>query len=143
MHRPAFEEGSPRDGVPLRESRPHPVERLGLLWREPVERRDLEQLPVEPKHRAERSIAEPRRACHYGVEHWLDVGRRATDDAENLARRRLALQGLPCLVEQSYILDGDHRLVGKGLEERDLFVRERICLGAPEPYRAYRHPLPQ
>src|SRR5215470_882779 len=123
MHRPAFEEGSPRDGVPLRESRPHPVERLGLLWREPVERRDLEQLPVEPKHRAKRSIAEPRRACHYGVEHWLDVGRRATDDAENLARRRLALERLLRLGEQPDVLNSDDGLVGERLEESNLTVR--------------------
>src|SRR5262249_47909712 len=62
-----------------------------------------------------------------GVEDRLHVRRRTTDDAEYLGRCRLMLQGfaqfcvtLLDLLEQPHILDGDHRLVGKGLNQIDL-----------------------
>jgi hypothetical protein len=35
--------------------------------------------------------------------------------------------------EQAHILDGDDGLVGKGLEKRDLAVREEFDLGAADP----------
>ena len=49
------------------------------------------------------------------VEDRLEIGRRAGDDAEDLARRRLLLQRLLGLVEQPHVLDRDDRLVGEGL----------------------------
>ena len=51
------------------------------------------------------------------IQHRLDIRRRAGDDAKNLTRRGLLLQRLLELVEQPDILDGDHRLVGEGLQE--------------------------
>ena len=75
----------------------------------------------------------PRSALDDGVEHRLHIRGRAADDAEHLGRRRLMLQGLAqfCvaflqLFEQPDILDGDHRLVGEGLYERDLLLGERL-----------------
>ena len=69
--------------------------------------------------------ANPRGALDDGVEHRLHVRRRAADDAEHLGRCRLMLQRLAqfCVAlldffEQPHVLDGDHRLVGEGFEER-------------------------
>src|SRR5215475_1392332 len=57
-----------------------------------------------------------------GVEHRLDVRRRAADDAQHLRRCSLMLQGLAqfCVafldfLEQPDILDGDDRLICEGL----------------------------
>src|SRR5712692_8976443 len=81
-------------------------------------------------------------AFGHGVEQRLDVRRRAADDAEDLARRRLLLQGLGKvavarlqLLEQADVLDGDDGLRGEGLEERDLLVGERPDLCAAKGYR--------
>ena len=74
----------------------------------------------------------PRGALDDGVEDRLHVRRRAADDAEHLGRCRLMLQGLAqfCVAlleffEQPHVLDGDHRLIGEGFEQRDLFIGER------------------
>src|SRR5215471_10557219 len=71
----------------------------------------------------------PRGAFDDGVEDRLHVCRRAADDAENLGRGRLMLQGLSqlCIAllkffEKSYVLDGDYGLVSKSLEQRDLLL---------------------
>ena len=77
----------------------------------------------------------PRGALDDGVEHRLHVRRRAADDAEHLGRRRLMLQrlaqfrvALAEFLEQAHVLDGDHGLIGEGLEQRDLLVGERTNL---------------
>src|SRR5687768_15358322 len=79
--------------------------------------------------------AHPRGALDDGIEHRLHVRWRAADDAEHFGRSSLMLKRLAQfsiafldLFEQSYILDGDDRLRGKGFEERDLLVRERADL---------------
>src|SRR5690242_14764138 len=38
------------------------------------------------------------------------------------------------LLEQSHVLDGDHRLVGEGLEQSNLLVRERPDLHTANAY---------
>ena len=48
------------------------------------------------------------------------------------------LRSLLQFVEQAHILDGDHRLVGEGLEERDLSLREELRLGTEDRDRANR-----
>ena len=81
----------------------------------------------------------PRRALDDGVEHRLHVRRRAADDAEHLGRCGLMLQGLAQfriallnLFEQPDVLDGDHRLVGEGFEQRDLLLGEGTDFGVDE-----------
>ena len=71
--------------------------------------------------------ANPCRALDDSIEHRLDIGRRAADDAENLARRSLLLQSFAQIrvallefFEQPHVLDGDHGLGGESFEERDL-----------------------
>jgi hypothetical protein len=92
----------------------------------------MHQLTVERGDDAEFSIAEPYRAGHNCVEHRLDLGRRARDHPQNLGGRCLLLErfgergvlGLK-LGEQPRVLDGDGRLIGEGLYQSDLTVRER------------------
>jgi hypothetical protein len=91
------------------------------------------------------SLTQSSGALRDRVEHGLDIGRRAADDTQDLARRRLllkrlrqvAITGLQ-LLEQPHILDGDDGLVGEGLEQGDLAVREEPGLDAPEADRANR-----
>ena len=63
----------------------------------------------------------PGGALDDGVKNRLHIRRRAADNAEHLGRCSLMLQGLAqfCValldsLKQPYVLDGDHRLVGKG-----------------------------
>src|SRR6266478_5625679 len=54
----------------------------------------LDQLAIELKEPAEEATAEPDGALRNRVEHRLNVGRRAGDDAQDLAGGRLLLQAL-------------------------------------------------
>ncbi len=45
-------------------------------------------------------------------------------------------------LEQAHVLDGNHRLVGEGLEQRDLSLREKLDLGAAQRDRADRDAFP-
>jgi hypothetical protein len=83
-------------------------------------------------------MAEPQGAPHDGVEHRLNVGGGARDDAQDLGRCRLLLQRLGQvtvtsleLLEEPHVLDGDDGLVGERLQEVDLFVGEGRGLQAP------------
>ena len=58
------------------------------------------------------------------VEHRRGVGHRAADHLQHLGRGGLLLQRLLGLVEQPRVLDRDHRLMGKGLQQRDFLFRE-------------------
>ena len=69
-----------------------------------------------------RRVAQPQRALGDRVEHRLHVGRRARDHAQDLADRRLLLERFLGLVEQAHVFDRDRRLVGEGLQQRDLLV---------------------
>ena len=78
------------------------------------------------------NAANPRSAFYDGIEHWLHVRRRATDDAEHLGRCRLMFQRLAqfCvalldLFEKPHVFDGDHRLIGEGFEKLNLPFSER------------------
>src|SRR5262249_61610228 len=69
----------------------------------------------------------PRRALNYGVEDRLHVRRRPADNAEHLGGCRLMFQSLAQfrvalldLLEESHILDGNHRLGSGRLEKRGI-----------------------
>ena len=99
----------------------------------------LKPFAVEPIDARDSGVAEVDGALQDRVEDRLHVGRRATDDTKDLARRRLLVERLGHLGvgvrersvlllqfrEQPHVLDGDHGLGGKGLEQCDLPVRER------------------
>ena len=115
----------PRGAPPIRRDRKRPAEGLDALGGEAVVGHEVEQRPVEPEEVAELGLAELRRAPGDRVEDRLDVGRRARDDAQDLAGRGLLLEGLgeiavPSLelLEQADVLDGDDGLIGEGLQER-------------------------
>src|SRR4029077_13846551 len=76
-----------------------------------------------------RCVTQTCRAFRHGIQHRLDVCRRAGDNAKNLARRRLLLQRLSELLEQPHVLDCNYCLLGEGLDELDLALCEwpQIC----------------
>src|SRR5215831_12498371 len=90
----------------------------------------MEQLAVELVERAEESVAQFHGASDDCVEHRLHVGRRLADHAQDLARRRQVAVALSQFGEQAHVLDGNNRLVGEGLEERNLVVSEAARLAA-------------
>ena len=61
-------------------------------------------------------LTEPRGIFRDHIQHRLNIRRRAGDDAQYLARRRLLLQRFLEFLEQPHVLDRDHRLVGEGFE---------------------------
>ena len=74
-----------------------------------------------------------------GIEDRLQIERRAADDVQHIARRGLILERLRQLararlhlLEQPRVLDGDHGLVGEGLQQLDLLVGERLHFVATE-----------
>ena len=75
-------------------------------------------------------VAQPRGIFGNGIQHRLDIRRRAGDDAQDFARRRLLLQRLLEFLEQPHVLDGDHGLVGEGFKQLDLRRSEGAHLGA-------------
>src|SRR5215470_496174 len=73
------------------------------------------------------NAANPSGALNDGLKDRLHVRGRAADDAQHLSCRRLMLQSvtqlrvaLSDLFEQSHVLDGDDRLIGKSFEKCDL-----------------------
>src|SRR5215471_13438519 len=84
------------------------------------------------------SVTESPGAVRDGIEHGLDVHLRLADGPQDLAGRRLLLQGLGevavaelQLLEQAHVLEGDDRLVGECLQEGDLLIGEGPWLPAP------------
>ena len=94
------------------------------------------------------AVAEPSGALCNAVQHGLDIGGRAADDAEDLGRGRLLLERFGQfavarlqLVEHPHVLDRDRRLVGEGLDQFDLLRGERPHLGAVDRQGSDRHPV--
>ena len=75
-------------------------------------------------------IAQARGIFCNDIQYRLNIRRRAGDDAQDLARRRLLLQCLGEFLKQPHVLDGDHRLVGEGFEQLDLRRGEGAHLDA-------------
>src|SRR6516164_8455495 len=67
---------------------------LEHLGSKAVVRHEVEELAVEPVHKAELAIAEPPSALGNHVEHRLDVGRGAADDLEDVGGSNLLLTRL-------------------------------------------------
>ena len=95
-------------------------------------------------------LAQPDRILGQRVEDRLEVEGGPPDHLEQLAGRRLLLEGdaqlaVACaqLGEQPHVLDGDDGLVGEGLEQRNLPVGEGQGLGAAELDHADGSAIPQ
>jgi hypothetical protein len=85
-----------------------------------------------------------------GIEDGSQLRRRAADDVEHVARRGLVLERFLQLrgprlhlLEQPDIVDGDDGLVGEGLDELDLLVREGLNEAAGQDDDARHHSIPQ
>ena len=99
----------------------------------------MNQLAVEQEHHAVFGVAQTQGALRDGLEDRLGVGRRLADHLQDVAGRRLLLErfsqvtvaGLEFL-EQPHVLDRNHGLVGKGLEQSDLPVQVGPGLGTPD-----------
>src|SRR5262245_36411677 len=80
----------------------------------------LKGICLDAKNYSILSFTQPGRIfCDY-VQHRLNVGRRAGNDAQDFTCRRLLLQRLLEFVEKPHILNGDHGLVCEGLKQLDL-----------------------
>src|SRR6266568_5260029 len=76
-------------------------------------------------------LAKPASTFGESPQDGLDIGRRSCNHAKYLARRRLLFERFTKLattrlhlVEQTNILDCDHRLVGEGSDQLDLLISE-------------------
>src|SRR5262249_30599462 len=114
-----------------------------------IEGNTVYKFAIERGQAAELSMAQPHCAPPDAVEDRLDVGRRLADDAQDLTCSRLLLQRLGHLRvssgeiavllwqlgEQSRVLEGNHALVSKVLEERTLVVADPagLAAGYPDP----------
>jgi hypothetical protein len=72
---------------------------------------------------------------HDRVHNRLEIGGGTRDDPQDVSRRCLLLQrfgeitvALLQFLEQPHVFDCDHRLIGEGLEKRDLLFAERTYL---------------
>ena len=84
----------------------------------------------EAKYRSGEAANQLFGAARDGIEHRLHVGRRTRDHLQDVGGRGLPLQRLLGLVEQPRVLDGDHGLVGEGLQQLNVMVGERAGLDA-------------
>src|SRR3990172_8794430 len=96
---------------------------------------NAEDLAVESKDMTVLGTAESCGILDEGFQNGLEIKRGATDHLEDFAGGGLLREGLgevavPGLqfLEQADVLDGDDRLVGEGLQQRDLGVGEWPCL---------------
>ena len=101
------------------------------LWTGHFQGGQLDQLAIAELHLAIGGLAETTRAPGNDLEHWLGVGLSLADGPQYLTGGRLPGDGLRQLgiarlqfLEQPHVLDGDDGLVGEGLEECDLALRE-------------------
>ena len=127
-----------RHGLVVRSHRERATHGLHAFLGHAMEGHELDQLAVEPRYDADVGGAQSFCALSDDVEDRLYVGRRTGDDLQDLAGRRLLLQGLGevgvlglQLGEQPRVLDGDDGLIGEGGDNVDLFVGERADLRPP------------
>ena len=106
------------------------------LGRGVVGRHGSQKLPVEPEDERALGLAQPDRVLGHRLEDRLEVEGGPADHLEQLAGRRLLLEGDPQLAvarlqlrEEAHVLDCDDRLVREGLQELDRAARERPASG--------------
>src|SRR5262249_54705889 len=88
-----------------------------------------------------RSLAESGSVLGNSVQYRLNVGRRASDNTQDFACRRLLFQRLIEFLEESDVLDCDNCLIGERFEELDLNRTERAYLHAACVQCANEFPL--
>ncbi len=95
------------------------------------ERGEDDLIASDPGHHARVPPQQADGTSQNRVEHRLDIRLRLADDAQDVAGRGLRVQRRSQLAvarlelgEEAHVLDGNHGLVGEGLQEPDLGVRE-------------------
>src|SRR5262249_20533718 len=113
-------------------------ERLGALGLRILDGDQAEKRAIVQHHCTEDGAAELESTRRDDVEYWLGIRMGAADSAQHVASCCLPGKGLRQLLitrlqlrEQPHILDGDHSLIGEGLDELYLPVSERAHLSAP------------
>src|SRR5262249_43523272 len=121
---------------PLDGQSPHIFDELG---RTPVSFREEEHPIFLPSYRGEVGVTKAGSRFNERLQHRLEIEGRAADDLKHVGGGRLLLDGLAQrvrprlpLLEQSRVLDGDHGLIGKSLEQSNLSLREELHFAAAE-----------
>jgi hypothetical protein len=101
-------------------------------------------------NRRDLRFAKLSRGLDQGIKHDLQIERRTADSFQHLSGRGLLPERVGEIggtllkrVEQAHVLDGDHRLVGKGLQELDLPCTERADFSPSDQDSADRGPFAQ
>jgi hypothetical protein len=120
-----------------REDAVESVEQLGITG---LAGHEVDELTVEPEYAAFLHVAQPHCVLDDRIEHWLDVGRRPRDDAQDLARRGLLFQGfgqgaLHVRVRWRWLYAPREALEGRTALAAELHSRRILVLapGAPHP----------
>ena len=121
LDRPLFEHRATGQRLAVDRQRIDVAHEVG---RRALRRQQAQRVAVGQVHRRHRRVAQPGRALGDRLEHRLHVGRRARDHAQDFADRRLLFERFLGLVEEADVLDRERRLVGEGLDQRDLLVGE-------------------
>ena len=82
---------------------------------------EMHDTVLAPENHAGLRAAQAPRALHQGSEHRLQVEGRARNHLQHFGGGRLVLQRLLRVVEQAHVDEGNHGLLGEGLEQVDLF----------------------
>src|SRR5262249_33308939 len=120
VHGPPLERGAPRS-APAPERDGILLEELPVLGSEITSHRRPQDPPVEAPEETLGGPTKSDRVIDQRLGHGLEIERRSADHLEELAGRRLLLEGDPQLtvaalelLEEADVLDGDDRLVGEG-----------------------------
>ena len=111
-------------------------EELDAALGNPANAREFDNVAIEDGDNADLCVTQLLRTLSDEIEDRHCVGRRSTYYVQHVSSRGLPLQRLLRLVEQPHVLDGDHGLIGEGLQQGNLFVAERMYFGAAEQNRS-------
>src|SRR6202171_5636033 len=110
-------------------------DRAAFLFGETETRDALEIVAKTPVDDNDVGLAQTRRRVGKSVEYLLQIECRPAYDLEHVGGGRLLLQRFAQILsarlhflEQTDIADRDHRLIGEGLQQRNLFIAERLHL---------------
>ena len=131
---------------------PFPVDRPSLHIKRyrSVMRAGAQAVDIVQEHDGIDGVAKLAGTLDNGLEDRPDIGRRGSDNLEDIAAAGLISQRLAeiararlYLVEQLHIADGDHGLVGKGLQQLDVMGRECAGLLAGDADQSDGNPIAQ
>src|SRR5216684_6807316 len=96
-------------------------------WRV-VHRSGAEAIALAEVKRTELGLADASGVLQHGLEHGLQLSRRAADDLQHISGGGLLLEGFAQFPEQPRIFDGDDSLLGEVGDEFGLLYSKRLDL---------------